>query len=354
MSIKQQLKKQLKKKNAYVTLVMLNPKYTIGAITLAQSLKMTNTKFDIVCMVTPDIFENVPIYNILLEHFTHIIKVDYVQFKTKPFLDKRKDTYQWIDKSYTKLSVMLLDQYEKVCMLDSDMIITNNIDHLFELQTPIGVFSNHWFDHIKPLVTSSDCNLKYKFNNNLKSKSCNYYWHIKPLDQISPTLIHKALTCNGFVASGNLLVLTPNKNEFKEMINILINKQPFGFNCSSGADEQSICYYQSIIKKRSWTCLMIGYNVVPWKLRETLMFHQKPFIIHFNMTPKPWEMNRGKYIDIEIWWAYANSILNIREICLNVMIEYDTKFQIDYCPFCIILKKKKRNHYLSECTNLHI
>ena len=54
----------LDKSCAYVTLVMINPMYTIGAITLAQSLKKTETKYDIVCMVTNDIYDECK--NILL------------------------------------------------------------------------------------------------------------------------------------------------------------------------------------------------------------------------------------------------------------------------------------------------
>ena len=344
---------------AFATLVMIDPKYAIGAITLAQSLTMTNTKFDIVCMATPDIYDDDIIYNLLIQHFNYVVKVEYIQLSTKPFSDKRKETYPWIDKSYTKLSAMLLDRYEKVCMLDSDMVIIHNIDHLFKLQTPVGVFSNHWFDRIKPTQKYFDSkslqslNLKDSINKKINipkinKKTCNYYWDIKPFDKIEPMLIYTALNNNGFVASGNLFIINPNKNEFYEMIHLLNQKQPFGFNCSSGADEQSICYYQSIVKNRSWTCLKHGYNIIPWKLKQTLSMY-KPFVFHFNMTPKPWDIKRGRYIDIEIWWAFAKSIYNISEICLKLMIEYDEDFESKYCPFCLIMKVKKIKHPALEC-----
>lgn len=327
---------------AYVTLVMIDPMYIIGAITLAHSLRKTGTKNDIVCLVTPDIYENTNYTQILQHHFTHVIKVEYIQLETKPFKSvKRNIIYdKWIDKSYTKLSSMLLDQYEKVCMLDSDMIITNNIDNLFDLRTPVGVFSNHWFDNNIQTVPN-------KFN----LKTINFYSKIKPLDYITPVLIHKALTQNGFVASGNIMVLTPNKDEFKDMLQILSNIQPFGFNCSSGGDEQSICYYQSIIKKRNWTCLKQPYNVVPWKLKETLLPKQKPYVIHFNMTPKPWSMKRGEWNDNEIWWTYANNISDIKEICSTLEIKY-TEFNLGYCPYCITLTKQKNKHKLFDCSLL--
>ena len=356
----------LDKSCAYVTLVMINPMYTIGAITLAQSLKKTETKYDIVCMVTNDIYNECK--NILLNHFTYVISVEYIQVETKPFKsEKRKSIYEsWIDKSYTKLSAMSLENYNKVCILDADMVIINNIDHLFELQTPVGVFSNHWFDNIKP------SNSKPFYNNR---KTCNYYINILHHELIPPSLIHKALSNNGFVASGNLMILKPDKHEFNEMISILHDLQPFGFRCSSGGDEQIICYYQSIIKKRNWTCLKQPYNVIPWKLKETLSNRHelkseqlsvvKPYVIHFNMTPKPWETDRTKWIDNEIWWAYAMSIPDIKQICLSLGIFSTSKskvfdfdliqfeFNLEYCPYCCILHKSKIQHNLFECRELY-
>lgn len=337
-----------KSKYAYVALVMIDPKFVIGAITLAQSLKKTNTLYDIVCMVSTDITGEP--FDILLEHFTYVIKVEYVQIETKEIKsEKRKAIYDsWIDKSYTKFSAMLLDQYEKVCLLDSDMLVINNIDHLFELQTPVGVFSNHWFDKVIPK----------EFN----KKSCNYYMNFSTYDMISPHLIHKALTKNGFVASGNLMVLTPNKHEFKEIVKFIKDLQPFGFNCASGGDEQSICYYQSIIRKRPWTCLKQPYNVIPWKIKETLLPNQKPYIMHYNMTPKPWGVVRSKWLDTEIWWAYANSItksdgldsgtIYIEKICNKLDITY-LNFKFQYCPYCYILAEEL-NHHLFDCKRLYL
>jgi hypothetical protein len=199
---------------------------------------------------------------------------------------------------------------------------------------------------------------------------------ISPYELITPAIIHNALSNNGFVSSGNLIVLKPDKQEFDEMISVLYNLQPFGFNCSSGCDEQSICYYQSIIKKRNWTCLKQPYNVIPWKLKETLLLsniqklkqstlingseelHYKPYVIHFNMTPKPWETNRNKWIDNEIWWAYAMSIPNIKQICLSFesfsakIIQFD--FNLGYCPYCYVLYNNNILHNLFDCRNLYL
>jgi lipopolysaccharide biosynthesis glycosyltransferase len=333
---------------AYATLVMINPKYIIGAVTLAKSLKLSNTKNDIVCMVTSDIYNNVKYQKILLNHFNYVIEVNYLSFNTNPFKTKKhQNMYKWIDKSYTKLTAMLLEQYEKVCLLDSDMIITNNIDHLFKLETPIGVFSNQYFDNIDPLQ-----NFNNKKNTFIQ-KTGDYYQNIKPFEKISPVLIKKALYNNGFVVSGNIIIIKPSISEFHEMKDIIYKLQPFGFNCSSGADEQCISYYQSVIKSRSWTCLKQPYNVVPWKLKATLLKNQKPFIIHYNKTPKPWNTNRNKWIDNEIWWNYFISIYEHKQICIDLKIDF-IDYTISYCPYCYILKSQKKNHNLLECMNLYI
>jgi lipopolysaccharide biosynthesis glycosyltransferase len=331
--------------HAYATLVMGDPKYIAGAITLLTSLKISGTKYDIICLITPDIFTYV---ELLREYFTSVFVVDYIKISTKPFKSyKRNNMYNWINKSYTKYAIMDLIHYEKVCFIDADSIVSNNIDHLFKLQTPVGVFSNHWFDTIQP-------------NERINLKTCNYYIDVKPLGQIKPKLIHQSLTKNGFVASGNLLILSPNRFEFKEMIENAKSLEPFGFNCSSGGDEQLICYYQSIIKKRDWVCLKQPYNVVPWKLNETLLTGQKPYIIHFNMTPKPWNTERLKWIDNEIWWEYANNVSKIDSVLKILEIEYKN-VKLTYCPFCHIIDKNKQKnnnvnkqirHNLLHCKNL--
>jgi lipopolysaccharide biosynthesis glycosyltransferase len=353
---------------AYVTLVMINPKYIIGAVTLAKSLKLSNTKNDIICMVTSDIYNSIEYRKILLNHFNYVIEVNYLSFNTNPFKTKKhQNMYKWIDKSYTKLTAMKLEQYEKVCLLDCDMVITNNIDHLFKLETPIGVFSNQYFDNIDPKHTNIDlqnfnCKKKIIINNLEKNhfyknisigKTGDYYQNIKPFKKISPDLIKKALYNNGFVVSGNIIIIKPSIAEFHEMKDIIYKLQPFGFNCSSGGDEQCISYYQSIIKSRSWTCLKQPYNVVPWKLKATLLKNQKPFIIHYNKIPKPWDINRNKWVDNEIWWNYFISIYEHKQICIDLKINF-IDYKLDYCPYCYILNKQKNNHKLLECINLYI
>ena len=42
--------------NAFAVLVMGDPQYVIGALTTAHSLRLTETKNQIVCLCTPDIY----------------------------------------------------------------------------------------------------------------------------------------------------------------------------------------------------------------------------------------------------------------------------------------------------------
>ena len=310
---------------AYATLVMIDYKYVIGAISLSQSLMKSESKYDTICMVTPDI--DTCYVELLKPHFTHVVHVPYINIQTKPFKsEKRKSIYQkWINKSYTKLNIMNLDNYDKVCWLDSDMVIINNIDHLFQLTTPIGVFSNHWFDHIEP---------KY---NNRNFVSCNFYKKYNELDIIPHDLINKSLNNNGFVASGNLFIINPSRKELSEMLVAITADTSFGFNCASGGDEQALCYYQSVIKNRDWTCLKLGYNVIPWKLDESLG-NAKPYILHFNMENKPWDINSHSWEDVNIWWAYANLNYNIKPLCSILNIKHKN-INDDLC-MCIIFKTK--------------
>jgi lipopolysaccharide biosynthesis glycosyltransferase len=317
-------------KNAWVVLLMGDPHYIIGALTMVHSLRLTNTKYDIVC-ITPD--ANQQNINYLQNYFNEIYRVELLEYPSTSFTTQNQNVVyrSQVNKSYTKWTALSLIEYKKVCIIDTDLIVVNNMDHIFDLQTPVGVFSNHLFDRNKP--------------DNQNNNTCNYYMDIKPGDSISPGLINKALHLNGFVLSAHLTVLDTSVTEyleFKECMKTLTKYTSFGFNNSSSHDEQSICYFQSFIKNRNWTCLKYPYNTIPWKLKQSISYnsiYQPPHLIHFNMNPKPWCDPTAQSPDTDIWWAYAHDTPNMDNIfkiwgrSMRQPIDND-------CSFCIIVENQ--------------
>jgi len=321
-----------KKKNAYVTLFMHNPNYIYGTITLGYSLKLTNTKYDLVCMVTDDLYEK---YNKYLELvYDKIVKIPYVNFNEHSLtIKKHKEIYnEWYNISYTKWECLKLTEYNKICFLDSDLLILKNIDHLFEIDAPAACFVNYWSE----------------FGNNK-----NYYRNIKYGKKIPNEIIKNALN-SSFVLVAHCVILEPNINEYTEYKKFVFNNFIPSKRCISMLDEQAITAFYMTLNKQ-WTQLHYIYNTIPWKMSITNMKKSKdkivlyqPYILHYFNKVKPWMDYNDEWIDIYIWYEFYNNLIkefpdvkeihNLSEISINEhlakYLNSKTNKQKKLCVFC--------------------
>ena len=239
---------------AYVFLVMKGDSYSIGAMVAANSLRKTGTKNNIICMVTDDV--SLDAINNLKLFFDRVILVDYIKFKTTRIRFKkiRKMYNHWIGSSFTKWNMLKLIEYDKVMFLDSDIIVKENIDNLFELKTPAATFS-----------LSQERTDKYRegvFNpyNNTHGELVDR----KSINKGYGTRVHPS-----FVCIGTTLILTPNLDHFNLYRKEVKKNEPFGFeNCINGFDEQSITWFYDEILNQRWTHIDPAYNMIPWKVNR--------------------------------------------------------------------------------------
>jgi hypothetical protein len=56
----------------------------------------------------------------------------------------------------TKYACLHLEQYDKVCLLDVDVIVLRNMDDIFQIQAPAGSFDNYWLQHNSVYPVSED------------------------------------------------------------------------------------------------------------------------------------------------------------------------------------------------------
>lgn len=152
---------------AYVTYVMLNDDYVPGALALGKSILETGTDADLMCMVTKGVSQESVT---LLSMYYHVKVVPLIYFNCPAMLTPRqRQLYgNWISYSFTKWNVLTLDQYDKVIYLDADHIVTENIDHLFELENlPAMCFRSQFNDVYKKYKHGDfidNYNLKKIFN----------------------------------------------------------------------------------------------------------------------------------------------------------------------------------------------
>jgi len=278
-----------KKKNAYVMLVMKGDKYGFGAVITSFSLKHTGTPWDIVCMVTPDVSEEM---QKMISTVARVVKIDYLEFPTRALKTQRQeDIYgSWNSQSYTKAQCLTLWEYNKIIFLDADIIVVQNIDHLFELNAPAATFSSPWgyeYDEHGPFMLTGYPNE-----------------HGKP---VLYETIMKNMNSGGFTLIGSLMLLEPSKNNYNNYLKKIseeISRQGnFGFDCYSTVDEQSI-----VFSFTNWTHIHQKYNFILHKI-EWLRKNNTveiPHVLHYFSDKKPWLLqtswSSSIYNTTKIWW----------------------------------------------------
>ena len=116
---------------AYVTLVMRGDDYVIGALVLAKSLKWSRTIHQTVCMVTSDVSEKAVC--LLKQAFDRVELIEYINMPCRKLnTNKQEKMYgAWTHLSLTCFRCLLLEDYEKICLMDSDVVVLRNMDNIF-------------------------------------------------------------------------------------------------------------------------------------------------------------------------------------------------------------------------------
>ncbi len=334
----------------YVWLLMRGDDYTPGVYTSVHSINRTRackdsldleSNINTVVMVTNDVSENA--IRELKKVCDYIVRVDYIQHPTKSLrTERQRNLYSsWNDVSYTKWQMLKLP-FKKAIFLDSDIIIIDNIDHLFNLKAPAGVFSS-------PVAYPSGKLINYYVNSNIVGDD-GYAKHgsIITKSMIKNAMLNNKIEKRTTSVTATSILLEPNVEDFNKYINMLKTefKKEFGFTGNIGADEQSITYYYSLYNKGpklDWINIHHRYNFLSWKT-ENFLNNEMPYIIHFLSQPKPWKLNVNEYNDLVNWYImfldgvkgdttfFKNVISNIsttekdvdklKEICLNMDQSY--------------------------------
>ena len=122
-------------KKAYVTVLYGNTIYFLGAIVLGFSLKRVKSSIDTIILVTNDV---PPDQIKILEYlYTKVIRIEYIHANEKLIKDYDKSRFKDV---FTKLRCLELDMYDKIILLDLDMLVLQNMDELFDLPTPSACY----------------------------------------------------------------------------------------------------------------------------------------------------------------------------------------------------------------------
>ena len=126
---------------AYVTFLMLNDSYLPGVLLLAHGLRRQKTQADLICMVTEEISR--PARQALAHLYDQVIDVE------KVFVPhKRVQKRPYLPYVFTRLHALRLGAdgdlghaYDKIALLDADLLPLRHYDHLFSLPAPAGTIN---------------------------------------------------------------------------------------------------------------------------------------------------------------------------------------------------------------------
>ena len=233
----------MNEKYAYVT-TLTSKNYVPGVLALKKSLKRTKTKYKLYVLIPKNNAATLlPLLEKILDTFCLCIVLDDIN-------QNNISNHYW-DLTFFKLQAASLIQFDKVVLLDSDMLINKNIDHLFMCESFSAVVAG--------------------------KSSHNEYVDL----------------------NSGLLVLEPNLCMFEELINLCQNviKARNSKNLFAG-DQDVFIAYKTNWRSETQLHLSEKYNCFFNDIyRVSSALSCKPLelsVIHFIGSEKPWMNKRSK------------------------------------------------------------
>lgn len=287
---------------AYVTL-LLNSGYLPGTLTLAKSLQETKSEIPLVLLFSKNNI-NTSVFELIVNcgFFHRLINVDEYLIKSNnefQLVDllKRKDLMYTL----TKLNIWRLVDYDKVVYLDSDILVQQNIDNLFDYVPEMSEYQ---------ILAASDSGWPDIFNSGL--------FVIKPSVDVFNQLMQFYNSHDSFDGADQGLL-----NEF---FNLQSDKTaglwcrlPFTYNCTLNSNYE---YLPAMIRFKDDIKVFhfIGMNK-PWK-NHNLCFDPVYARIFNNETTNLYQL----------WWDKFNSINldNVDNVeILEIAGQLQTRLDID-------------------------
>lgn len=258
---------------AYVFVMFKGDSYLPGVLVVAYSIKETKTVHDIVCMVTPDVTESAREKIRATGIIVHPVKYLSAPIKYRGQRTAVLDRYPGIHLYTTKWQCLNLVQYDKVFLLDADMVVLRNIDHVFNYTTPSTRVCVGSRKH------SYVCQ---KTGSVIDNKTSNFILYKK-----------------GGGVDASCMLLKPDVEEYKIFLNYLNVFNINVFNTNLGDDELIIFTFYTNRGIR-WHALDSKWSCVDWKDNSCNSANSN--IMNYIGAVKPWEKDMSAYADLKLWY----------------------------------------------------
>ncbi|KAF8622224.1 hypothetical protein AX15_007165 [Amanita polypyramis BW_CC] len=284
-------------RNAYVTL-LTKDSYLAGTLVLHYGLRAVKSKYPLVAMVTSSLPEDVR--TIVQEQGIQLREVEPLKSAASNFnpYDKR------FENVWTKLRAFELDEYDRVVLLDCDMIIKRNMDELFDIELPKdGIAAAH--------VCACNPRKLPHYPPDWIPENCAHSAVTRPTD-LPPTPTDESPRPHGQLNSGTV-ILNPSKYVAHEIYHYLDTSDlvpTFSF-----ADQDLL----AVFFKGKWRPIQWYYNA----LKTLRILHPREWsddevrCVHYIFPEKPWqrripslEMEEDYKVLHGWWWKQFDELGN--------------------------------------------
>lgn len=272
---------------AYVTFLMRGDGYLPGALVLAHALRM-QTKYDLICLITGDVSSRARDALALVYDNVILIK----EFRIKNNIRTGRSDRNIL---MTRFEALRLD-YDKIIMLDADVLPISGYDQLFHLPTPAGIIMEH----------------KHECYSHATSTSNKWSWHnmYEPVcshGQRIPKEITNRVRCDlsNMGVNAGLWVLTPSQAEYDAITTAAHTPEIIELLTNLPWPEMQLA---TLLWSGRWTNIDIRYCSIGGYPRVDVLHG-----IHFAGL-KPWQIKSrsaahyAKYPDFKLWQQFYMSL----------------------------------------------
>jgi hypothetical protein len=297
-----------KLKYAITTLLFGNDSYLPGIVLLGSSIRKVMKKsyenyITLCCMVTNDISKEAR--SIISKIYDRIIDVDYLQISPNFIKHNNPNTRNIYSKTFTKLRIFEMTEYDKILYLDADMLVLKkDIFSLFNLNTPASIFlgklSNNPKDRYFKDFTENG-NLFKQFQNkycNWKGKGKDLHGNLIPYDNYD-----NEKTNDGLNIETSILLVKPS---------ILITKQRDAYLQNIKQKHIKIRGDTEMVSKLFKDTI---YAIEPRFFGRWVNPQEHPELVVLDLygsNGKPWDNNKFNLFiglnDVEYWWKMYMSV----------------------------------------------
>ena len=287
---------------AFVSFLMLNDSYLPGALTVAHALRQQETGADRVCMVTEDVTPDARVALGLL--YDRVVDVDELYVP-----HKRRQARQDRPYMFTRMNALRLGAdgdlgcaYEKLVVLDADVLPLKHYAHLFTLPSPAGILNED-----KSHFIEADESGRYVIPESV-DRTGTWKWH-RLYDDVCPHGAPIPAEITDRIAedplnlgiNGGLFVFERSMDEYRAILEDV--QQPETLHRVGDLYDWPEMQYLTLRWSGRWTNVDLRFAGLNGYPRLSVLYGT-----HFGGL-KPWQFKRqqaiarwGRYPDFQLWF----------------------------------------------------